>query len=63
MKQFESNTGTPLVDTAPIFASVWLALFNEIRKSYSERHPANSSYSEAPEVMEREQSSKHDRMV
>ncbi len=37
MNHYKTDTNGALVDTAPLFASVWLALFNEIRKNFYER--------------------------
>jgi len=40
MNPYETSTSESLVNSAPIFASVWLALFYMIKKSYSERRLA-----------------------
>jgi hypothetical protein len=40
MNNHETKSNRPQVDTAPLFASVWLALFNELRKQYIERRLA-----------------------
>ncbi len=40
MNPYESSTSDNLVNSAPIFASVWLALFYMIKKSYHERRLA-----------------------
>ena len=37
MNNFETETNGALVATAPLFASVWLALFHVLRKNYNER--------------------------
>ena len=39
MKQLDSSSKQVMVDTRPLFSSVWLALFFEIRKNYNHRHP------------------------
>jgi hypothetical protein len=37
MKHHEADTNGARVNTTPLFSSVWLALFNELRKNYVER--------------------------
>ena len=37
MNQYETKTNGTLIADAPLFASVWLALFNELRKNFVER--------------------------
>jgi hypothetical protein len=37
MKKHEANTNEARVNTAPLFSSVWLALFNELRQQYIDR--------------------------
>ena len=37
MNLYETETNGVLADAAPLFASVWLALFNELRRNYYER--------------------------
>jgi hypothetical protein len=47
-----TKTCGPLADTAPLFASVWLALFNELRKNNTERRleaPAGKKNTKATE--------------
>ena len=46
MNHHKTHAHGTIVDPAPLFASVWLALFNELRKTYSERHLATSPESE-----------------
>lgn len=53
MNQYNANTNGGLVDTAPLFASVWLALFNELRKNYMERRLQAASNTTRPETSER----------
>ena len=36
MNQYNTDNNGALVTTAPLFASVWLALFSELRKNYNE---------------------------
>jgi hypothetical protein len=40
MNHFETDTNGTLVNTAPLFASVWLALFYVLRRSFNERRLA-----------------------
>ena len=50
MKHQETNTNRARVNTAPLFSSVWLALFNELRQQYIDRRlevAANSDCSQA----------------
>ena len=36
MNQYKPDTNGALVNTTPLFASVWLALFYVVRKNYNE---------------------------
>ena len=38
MNNFETSSRKVLVDTKPMFASTWVVLFTELRRSYYERH-------------------------
>jgi len=40
MNQIETNTGSALVETIPLFASVWIALYYMVRRSLQERRIA-----------------------
>jgi hypothetical protein len=40
MNQYETDNNGTLVDPTPLFASVWLALFYVLRKSFTERRLA-----------------------
>ncbi|MCW8926796.1 MAG: hypothetical protein OQJ84_11080 [Xanthomonadales bacterium] len=40
MNQFESNTSSALVETIPLFASVWVALYYMLRRNFQERRLA-----------------------
>ena len=40
MSHYKAETNVSLVDTTPLFASVWLALYNQLRKNYVERRLA-----------------------
>jgi len=46
MNPYESNTTGPLVNSAPLFASVWLALFYVLKKNFNERRSAVSAEAE-----------------
>ena len=52
MNQYETNTNGALVNPAPLFASVWLALFNVLRKNYKERCLAQAENTKSPRTME-----------
>ncbi len=45
MKHLKQEPNGAMVATAPLFASVWLALFNEIRKNYIARRTVKSANS------------------
>jgi len=40
MNQIESNTSSALVETIPLFASVWMALYYVLRRNFQERRLA-----------------------
>ena len=40
MNQIETNTGSALVETIPLFASVWVALYYVLRRNFLERRIA-----------------------
>ena len=40
MNQFDSNTNQALVNTIPLFASVWMALYYVLRRNFQERRLA-----------------------
>jgi hypothetical protein len=42
MNHYETDTNGALVNPAPLFASVWLALFHVLRKNYNERNLAEA---------------------
>ena len=50
MKPQETNTKRARVNTAPLFSSVWLALFNELRQQYIERRLEITTDSDCPQV-------------
>ena len=43
MNPYESNTTGTLANSAPLFASVWLALFYVLKKNFNERRIAVSA--------------------
>ncbi len=50
MKHHKADTNGARVNTRPLFSSVWLALFDELRKNYIERRlevAANTDCSQA----------------
>jgi hypothetical protein len=40
MNQLQTNTSSALVETIPLFASVWIALYYVLRRSFQERRLA-----------------------
>ena len=42
MNHYKSESHGAMTTAEPLFASVWLALFYELRKTYSERRSVNS---------------------
>ena len=52
MNQYKAETNVSLVDTTPLFASVWLALFNQLRKNLVERRLAIAASKENSHLME-----------
>ena len=40
MNHYETDTNGALINTTPLFASVWLALFYTVRKNINERRLA-----------------------
>ena len=55
MNHYKTETTVPLVDTAPLFASIWLALFNELRKNFEERRQTSDTETESRQVIEKNQ--------
>ena len=49
MNKYNTDNNGALVTTAPLFASVWLALFNELRKNYNEWRIATAATKENSE--------------
>lgn len=49
MNQYNTDDNGALVTTAPLFASIWLALFNELRKNYNEWRVATAATEEKSE--------------
>jgi len=52
MNRYETDTNGALVSTAPLFASVWLALFCRLRENYSERRLAASLETDRAKAMD-----------
>jgi len=46
MNPYKTNTTGTLVNSAPLFASVWLALFYVLKKNFNERRVAISAEAE-----------------
>jgi hypothetical protein len=45
MSHYKQDTNGAMATTEPLFASVWLALYNELRKNYIERRSMKSASS------------------
>lgn len=45
MSHYKQESNGEMVTTEPLFASVWLALYHEIRKNYAEYRSMKSSRS------------------
>ena len=53
MNQYKTNSSGALVNTAPLFASVWMALFYVVRKNYIERRLAATENASRLQQIER----------
>lgn len=53
MNQFEIKPSAPVVNSAPLFASVWLALYYELRRSFTERRLAPATKMESSTSVEK----------
>ena len=54
MNQYETNNSGALVNTTPLFASVWMALFYVVRKNYTERRlSATTGTDRSPQMEEK----------
>ena len=53
MNRYETDTNGTLVDSTPLFASVWLALFYVLRKSFNERRLAAAANAENSKLTEK----------
>jgi hypothetical protein len=51
MNRYRTETNVSLIDTTPMFASVWLALFNQLRKNFEERRLVISANKEDTTLM------------
>jgi len=52
MNHVKQESNGAMAATQPLFASVWLALFNEIRKNYIERRSVKSESSADSQTQE-----------
>ena len=46
MSNYRTETNGSLLESSPLFASVWLALFYILRKNYNERKLSNEQHAE-----------------
>jgi len=52
MNNYETNSNGALVTPTPLFASVWLALFNVLRKNFNERNLAEAANTKSSRTTE-----------
>lgn len=52
MNHYETNNDGTLVNPAPLFASVWLALFHVLRRRYNDRCQAAATNTKKPGTQE-----------
>ena len=51
MNHYETDTNGAMINTTPLFASVWLALFYVVRKNINERRLAATANTDKPQQM------------
>jgi len=56
MKQLDAGSDKSIIDTKPLFSSVWLALYNELRKNHTERQLAGNAVAGKPKAFPNKQS-------
>ena len=52
MNNYQTDNNATLANTAPLFASVWMALFYVIRRNLNERRLAAANSADALQKME-----------
>ncbi len=52
MSHYKTDTHGTLVESAPLFASVWLALFYLLRNNFNERRLANAANTDHSQTTE-----------
>lgn len=55
MNHLDTDREALRTDAKPLFGSVWLALYSELRKSYTERHLAGNKIAGNPEAFPKKQ--------
>ncbi len=53
MNTYKTDINGALIDTTPLFASVWLALFNVLRKKIIKRRLANAESTKNMQAIEK----------
>ena len=52
MSRYKTEPNGTMVTTAPLFASVWMALFHVLRKNFNERRGAATANAECSQEQE-----------
>ena len=55
MKTLDTGRDRSVIDTRPLFSSVWLALYDELRKSQTEKQLAGSALTEKTKTIPEKQ--------
>jgi len=55
MNHLDTDREVVRTDAKPLFGSVWLALYSELRKNYTERHLAGNRVAGKPEALPKKQ--------
>ena len=53
MNHYKTEPNGTLIDTTPLFASVWLALYYELRKNTNERRLAAAEIADCSQAIEK----------
>ena len=53
MNHYKTDTNGAVLETTPLFASVWLALYYVLRKNFNERRLAAAENAECSQAIEK----------
>ena len=53
MNQHESSKNKVAIGSKPLFESIWLALFSELRRNYNDRHVIDPADAEGSNTIDR----------